>query len=346
MTTDSDALTGFCMAVLERLGVPSDEARIIAVNLVDTDLRGIDSHGVVRFPVYVRRIEDGGTNPRPIIRVERETRTTAIVDGGNGLGQLVGVRAMEIAIGKAKEGDCVFVSVNNSNHYGAAGYYASMAARENMIGFSFTVGAINHMAPWGGTEALLGNNPFAFALPTRQGFSVVLDMACSVAARGKIIIAAQEGRPIPEGWANDSDGLPTTDPIKALQGLVMPVGGPKGYALALTVGMMSTMLSGAFFGTEVGDLYKKTGAAQNSGHLFGVLPIESFTGLGGYLDRVDKAIDEMRNARRGTGVERIYLPGELEHLKAIERRRQGIPLGPELTNELRELGMRFGVRFP
>jgi LDH2 family malate/lactate/ureidoglycolate dehydrogenase len=324
--------------------VPTVEARIVADNLVDTDLRGIDSHGVVRFPVYVQRIEDGGTNPQPVIRVERETRTTAVVDGGNGLGHLVGVRAMEIALDKAKYGDCIFVSVNNSNHYGAAGYYAAMAARRNMVGFSFTVGAINHMAPWGGTEALLGNNPFAFALPTRQGFSIVLDMACSVAARGKIIIAAQEGYPIPEGWANDADGLPTTDAVKALAGLVIPLGGPKGYALTLAVGMLSTMLSGAFFGSEVGDLYEKTSTAQNSGHLFGVLPVASFVDLESYLNRVDKAIDEMRNAKRAAGVERIYLPGEREHLKAVERRKNGIPLGPELTKELSELGARFGMK--
>ncbi len=148
------ALHGFCSQVLLRIGVPEEDARLVANNLVEADLRGVASHGVVRFPIYVRRIIEGGTNAKPSVSILRETTTTAVVDGDNGLGHLVGIRAMQIAIDKASQGDCVFVAVRNSNHFGTAAYYAEMAARNNMIGFSFTIGAINHMAPWGGAEAL------------------------------------------------------------------------------------------------------------------------------------------------------------------------------------------------
>jgi LDH2 family malate/lactate/ureidoglycolate dehydrogenase len=191
---------------------------------------------------------------------------------------------------------------------------------------------------------VLGNNPFAVSFPTREAFPIVLDMACSVAARGKIIVAAKEGTPIPPDWATDADGLPTTDPVKALQGFVVPLGGPKGYALTLTVGLLSTMLSGAFFGREVGDLYEQTTTAQNSGHLFGVLPVDAFDEFDAYLKRMDQAIADVRGVRKARGVERVYLPGEREYLAKLRHRQQGIPLGAGLVKELQEMGARYGVR--
>lgn len=338
------AVKTYCTSVLEKAGVPSDEAIVVVDNLVEADLRGVGSHGVVRFPIYVKRLEDGGTNAKPNIRVLRETRTTAVLDGDNGLGHLVGVRAMQIAIAKASEGDCVFVAVKNSNHFGAAAYYAEMAAKANMIGFAFTIGAINHMTPWGGAEAVLGNNPFAVSFPTSDEESpIVLDMACSIAARGKIIVAAQEGRPIPPDWATGPDGLPTTDAAEALKGFVTPVGGPKGYALTLTVGLLSSMLSGAAFGRDVGDLYEKTQTAQDSGHLFGVLPIESFDDTAAYMGRMDKAIGDIKGVKRAPGVDRIYLPGEREHLAKEDANGSGISIGPVLFRELNEIAARYEV---
>src|SRR5688572_11667581 len=248
-------LKRFCVAVLRKVDVPQDQADAIIDNLVEADLRGVESHGVVRLPIYVKRLAAGATNPRPAVKIVRETRTSAVVDGDNGMGQWVGQRAMEIAIAKAKDGDCVFVSVRNSNHFGAAALYAQMATAHDMIGLSFTIGGINHMTPWGGAEAILGNNPFAVAFPAGKERPVVLDMACSVAARGKIIVAAKEGKPIPADWAVGPDGAPTTDAVEALKGFVSPVGGPKGYALTMTIGLLSTMLSGAVFGSEVTHMY-------------------------------------------------------------------------------------------
>jgi LDH2 family malate/lactate/ureidoglycolate dehydrogenase len=261
------------------------------------------------------------------------------------MGQLVGNRAMEIAIRKAKASQaCVFVSVRNSNHYGAAAYYAEMASRQDMIGFSYTIGGINHMVPWGGAEGRLGNNPFAVALPAGKERPVVLDMACSVAARGKIIVAAKEGTPIPANWAVGPDGQSTTDAVEALKGFVQPVGGPKGYALTLVIGLLSTMLSGAAFGTEVTHMYDDLERPQNVGHLMGVLPIELFEDIDVYRRRMDKAINEMRSARRAPGVERIYLPGEREALNLINRRQNGIPIGVGVLAELNALGARYGLQ--
>jgi LDH2 family malate/lactate/ureidoglycolate dehydrogenase len=337
-------LKRFCVAALVKVDVPQDHAGAIIDNLVEADLRGVDSHGVVRLPIYVKRLAARATNPRPVVKVVRETRTSAVVDGDNGMGQWVGQRAMEIAIAKAKDGDCVFVSVRNSNHYGAAALYAQMAAAHDMIGLSFTIGGINHMTPWGGAEAILGNNPFAFAFPAGAERPVVLDMACSVAARGKIIVAAKEGKPIPADWAVGPDGAPTTDAVEALKGFVSPVGGPKGYALTLSIGLLSTMLSGAVFGSEVTHMYDDLERPQNIGHLFGVLPVQAFEDVAAYKARMDKAVREVRGVKHAPGVERIYLPGEREYLLLDQRRKSGIPIGAGVFGELQELGREYGLR--
>jgi LDH2 family malate/lactate/ureidoglycolate dehydrogenase len=266
------------------------------------------------------------------------------VDGDNGMGQIVSIRAMQAAVDKAKtSGLCTFVSVRNSNHFGAAAEFAKMACVHDMIGFSYTIGGINHMVPWGGAEAMLGNNPFAVAMPSGKEFPIVLDMACSVAARGKIIVAAKEGVAIPPDWAVGPDGQPTTDAVEALKGFVQPVGGPKGYSLTLIIGLLSSMLSGAHFGREVTHMYDDLERPQNIGHLFGVLPIHLFEDVETYKGRMDKAIDEIRSARRANGVERIYLPGEREELSAIALSSSGIPIGLGVLSELNEMGARYGA---
>ena len=215
-----------------------------------------------------------------------------------------------------------------------------------MIGLSLTIGGINHMAPWGGAEAILGNNPFAVALPMRGEPPFVLDMACSVAARGKIIVAAAEDASIPEGWAVDEAGRPTTDPHAALRGFVLPMAGPKGYALTMTIGLLSTMLSRAAFGSEVTHQYEDLERPQNIGHLMGVLPITAFEDLDTYFARMTKAATEVRGARRAPGVERIFLPGEREALALVEHERSGVPLPVLLVEELTGLGRSLGVAMP
>jgi LDH2 family malate/lactate/ureidoglycolate dehydrogenase len=339
----AERLTHFCTCVFCKLGVPMDQAAAIAGNLVAADLQGVASHGVVRLPIYVERLRAGVVNPRPNVRMIRETATTAVVDGDNGMGQWVGMRAMQTAIDKGLSAACAFVSVRNSNHFGAAAYYSQMAVAHDMIGFSFTAGGINHMTPWGGAEAILGNNPLSIALPAGEERPIVLDMACSVAARGKIIVAAKDGTAIPDDWATGPDGQATTDPVEALRGFMLPVGGPKGYALTLMIGLLSTMLSGAAFGSEVTDMYEDMERAQNVGHLFGVLPIDCFEPSDIYKRRVDKAIREIRGVPRAPGVERIYLPGEREQILAEEQGRSGIPIKLPVLDELLEVGKSLGV---
>lgn len=345
MNVSEKDLKRFCNKILVAAGLSANHSRIVTDNLVEADLRGVGSHGVMRLPIYLRRLASGAVNPRPDIRTVRETRQTAVVDGDNGLGHLVGVKAMELAIEKGSSGEPAFVAVRGSNHFGTAAYYAQMAVEKHMIGFSFTIGSINHMTPWGGAEALLGNNPFAVALPAGDERPVVLDMACSVAARGKIMLAVQEGKPIPEGWATDAEGRPTTDASRAMEGFVLPVGGPKGYALTLTVALLSTMLSGAAFGTEVTHLYEDLENPQNNGHLFGVLPVATFIEPDVYRQRMDRAVREMREARKAPGVKRIYMPGEREYLTLEARRKKGIPLNAVTVSELKAAGERFGVPF-
>jgi len=340
---DGGRLTAFCRDVFLRVGMEEADAALCAGSLVEADMRGVASHGVVRVPIYAERLERRANNPRATPRIVRETRTTAVMDGDNGMGQVVGARAMELAVRKARDGEPSWVSVRNSNHFGAAAWFAEIATREDMIGFAVTIGGINHMVPWGGAEALLGNNPFAIGMPMRGAAPMMLDMACSVAARGKIIVAAKEGTPIPADWAVDRDGVPTTDAARALEGFVSPVGGPKGYALTLTMGLLSTMLSGAAFGSEVTHMYEDFERPQNIGHLFAAIPVGAFEDPGTYHDRMDKAARELRGARRAPGVERIHLPGEREAALLEARRASGVPVAASVLEELAELGARLGL---
>ena len=343
---DATNLTDFCAGIFNRVGVTADEAAIIAECLVEADLRGVHSHGVVRFDVYVKRLQAGAFNPKPNIGLVRETRTTAVMDGDNGMGQLVCRRAMELAIDKAAEGDPTWVAVRNSNHNGTEAYFAELAAKRDMIGFCYTVGGINHVCPWGGVEAMLGNNPFAIAMPAGDELPVVLDMACSVAARGKVNVAAARGEPIPKGWCTDAQGRPTTDPNEALKGFVLPMAGPKGYALTTMIGLLSTMLSGGAFGSDVTHLYDDFERPQNIGHLVGVLPIASFEDLNVYKARMDKSIRDLKGVRKAPGVAEITLPGEIEARAMVERLKTGIPLAIGTIKELQQLAKEFGMTLP
>ncbi|MCF3933438.1 Ldh family oxidoreductase [Acuticoccus sp. M5D2P5] len=343
---ETAALEDFCTTLYRAAGVPEADARLAATSLVEADLRGVYSHGVVRLPIYIERLTKNAMNPVAAPKVQRKTRTTAVLDGDNGIGHVVGVRAMELALEMSGGEECAFVAVNNSNHYGAAAYFAEMAAAQGAIGFSYTIGGINHMTPWGGAEAMLGNNPFAVAFPTPFEFPIVLDMACSVAARGKIIVAAKDGTPIPEDWAVGPDGVPTTDPVRALQGFVQPIAGPKGYALTMTVGLLSSMLSGAAFGTEVTHMYEDFERPQDIGHLFGVLPVSAFQDRGDYDAHIAKAARDIKGVKLAADASEIFLPGEREYFAKIRQRREGVAITAAVHAELGDTGRLFGVEVP
>ena len=248
----ADDLRKFAREVLTRVGVPSDHAAMTANSLVEADQRGVHTHGLAYLPVYVQRLMAGGINPAPAIRLVSERPSTALIDGDNGLGQVVGVQAIQLAINKAREHGAGLVGVRNSNHFGAAAHYAMAAAREGMIGLAMSnIGPT--MAPWGGITPCYGNNPISYAVPTGEA-AIVLDMATSVVSRGRISAAAARGETIPLGWACDREGRPTQDPNLALEGLLLPVGGYKGYGIALLIDILSGVLTGGAFGQGVGNL--------------------------------------------------------------------------------------------
>ena len=336
-----ETLLAFCTAVFEKLGVPHEDALLAADAIVGSNLRGVDTHGVIRMLVYTAKLKGGFVNPRPNLRPLRETKGTALIDGGNGFGQVVGYRAMEIALKKAKEVGVSCVSVRNSNHFGTCAHYSLMAPRQDMIGLAFT-NASAQIAPTGGAEKLLANNPWSIAVPAGRHFPVVLDMANSVVARGKIRQAAKEGRSIPLEWAVDKNGRPTTDPKAALEGFLLPVGGYKGYGITLMVDLLTGVLADSAYGprVQVLDIVEAIGGV---GHTFMAIDLAAFGELAEFKARVDGYIDEIKGSRKAAGVQVIYVPGEIEFLKEQERRQKGIPLHINIVKDLRQISQENGV---
>lgn len=335
-------LRAFAGACLERVGVPPGSAAIVADNLVEADLRGVESHGVARLAVYLERLAAGLVQSEAEGKVVRERAAMAIIDGENGLGAVVGTAAMELAMRKARQAGTAFVAVRNSNHFGTAAYYLIPPIRQQMIGFAITNGP-GVMAVWGGRARAIGTNPVAFGFPARRERPIILDMATSVVARGKLVFANLKGERIPDGWAVDPEGQPTNDPATALKGALLPVGGPKGSGLALAIEMLAGLLSGGAVLDEIGELYNNPHKPQGACHLFAALDIAAFEDVDRFLDRMDKLIADVRNLPRMPGVERIYLPGEPEWLAKEQRTLTGIPLPPALFAELQALAKKYKV---
>jgi LDH2 family malate/lactate/ureidoglycolate dehydrogenase len=335
-----ETLMTFCTEVFEKLGVPHEDALIAADAIVGCNLRGVDTHGVIRMLVYSAKLKGGFVNPKPNLRPLRETKGTALLDGGNGFGQIVGYRAMEIAIKKAKEVGVSCVSVRNSNHFGTCAHYSMMAPPKDMIGLAFT-NASAQIAPTGGAEKMLANNPWSIAVPAGKHFPVVLDMANSVVARGKIRQAAKEGRSIPPEWAVDKNGHSTTDPKAALEGFLLPVGGYKGYGITLMVDLLTGVLANSAYGPRVQglDIVEAIGGV---GHTFMAIDVAAFDDVAEFKARMDAYIDEIKGSKKATGVDVIYMPGEIEFLK-VEGRQKGIPLHINIVKDLRKIAQENGV---
>ncbi len=336
-----EPLRRFCSAAFQRVGVSADDAATVADTLVEADLRGVHSHGVWWLTRYTQRLRHGGLNPKPNLRVAHETPAILLLDADRAMGQVAAAAAMRHAIRKAKLSGASVVGVRNSNHFGAAAYYALMAAQENQIGYA-TTDAEPTMAPWGGTKAAVGNNPLAYAIPTGRDFTIVLDMAQSVVAWGKIFLAAQRGEKIPSTWAFNAVGEPTEDPHEAMEGLLMPVGGYKGYGLALVMEILSGVLTGAAFGLSMLPMADET-ASQGHGHFFMALDIGQFLPLAVFQERMDQLIAQQREVPLAKGVDRVYLPGEIEHSKREQRLKTGIPLDPYVIEALAQLAVEMDL---
>jgi LDH2 family malate/lactate/ureidoglycolate dehydrogenase len=341
---DASELRTAVREIFERCGMDSPEAALLADTLVAADLRGVHSHGVLRVPEYVKKLRSGGVNPQGRPRIVRDSGAALLVDGGNSMGQIGSVFAMQAAIQRAKQLHVGVAAVRGSNHCGAMAYYAMLALPEDMLGLAAT-NALPSMAPWGGVERILGINPLAVAIPAEHETPLVFDGAFSGSSVGKIRVYKQKGLSIPDTWAFDKDGRPTTDPAEALDGLLQPIGGYKGTSLALIMGVLSAVLSGASYGAALGSLTDGPRPGED-GHFFLALHVAGFLDPAQFKRKIDEVIREIRNCRRAPGVHRIYSPGELETETEQAYRQDGIPLNDEtlagLAAAARDLGADAG----
>ncbi|MDI6877978.1 MAG: Ldh family oxidoreductase [Desulfitobacteriaceae bacterium] len=333
-------ISEFCCNLLASVGVPADDAQVVAAVLIDTSLEGIDTHGLSRLPAYLTCLKNGRINKEPQIRVVK-SGAVASIDGDNGLGQLVAVRSMQVAIDLGKEFGIGLATAKRSNHFGAASYFCKMAAGQGMIGQVFT-NAPPAMPPWGGMRPYFGTNPVAFGIPQEE-YPVVIDLSSSNVARGNVILALKEGRSIPLGWAIDKEGRPTTDPKEALEGAVLPVGGAKGYALALAVEVMAGILSGSAYGLDVGFIYDDKKEPANIGHSFIAIDVSRLMLDDTFTERLSDMIQGIKAVPLAEGYSEIRIPGEKRHRIMQERRKSGIPVSQTLLKELNILAAELGV---
>lgn len=342
-TVRPEVLAGFCTCAFVAAGLPEDDARQVASLMVEADLQGSDGHGVIRLAPYIRRIRAGGMNLRPDIRIVEQRAATALLDGDNGMGHLVMSRAAAIAAQKAKACGVGWVGARLSNHAGPASLYARMALPHDMVGLYFAVGNANHLPPWGGLEMLLSTNPIAVAIPCGGESSVVLDMATTVAAYGKVKAKAQRGETMPEGWMIDRQGRPLLDPKRADEGFLLPIGGYKGYGLALVVGLLAGTLNGAAMGRDVVDFNKDFRSTTNTGQAIAMIDVAAFGDVAAFKARVATVVRDLRGSERLPGVDRIWTPGEQSHAKRVAHARDGIPLPAALRAALDGVAADLGI---
>ncbi len=338
------ALTEACVHLLQQAGVPAGQAALIADVCVQADLRGVESHGVLRLPAYIHQVTHGLLAADTRVDVVRDHRATALLDGNGGFGQVAAAEGMRHAIHKAREHGLGAVGVRNASHFGMAAYYAMMALPHDAIGIVIS-NAAPSMAPWGGIDAILGSNPLCVAIPTGTDMPIVLDMATSVVARGKIRLAAEKGEKIPATWALDDAGRPTEDAAAALKGTLLPVGGPKGYGLSLVNDVLAGVLTGAPFGPSIPSVHDLTRPSA-VGFYLQAIDIQAYLPLDSFFARIQQLIAEIRGSRRAEGVSRIYLPGEPELERARDRLANGIPVPPPVLQSLRDLAARLGITLP
>ena len=336
-------LRAFIRRCFVAVDFPEAQATKCANLMARADLIGQDGHGVFRLPQYINRINNGGLNKNPDIRTIEERTAMALLDGDNGMGHLVMSHAAELAMQKATSSGIAWVGARHSNHAGPASLYAMMPAEKDMIGIYVAVGSANHLPPWGGTEMLLSTNPIAVAIPAAENPPIVLDMATTVAAYGKVKTAAQRGEKMPEGWMIDRQGKPLTDPGKASDGFLLPIGGPKGYGLSLVFGILAGTLNGAAFGRDVIDFNADSKSLTNTGHFVIALDIKAFVDPAQFKAGIDKVWIEMKSSPTLPGVEEIRVPGE--RLAAVTRRNSehGIPVGESLETSLAALARQLKV---
>lgn len=342
---DSERLKSFIRDVFISVHVTEEDATTTSNSLIEADLRGVYSHGVMRVPIYIKRIKLGLVNPISKINVIKENKAIAVLDANNCLGQVSATKAMKMAIEKADQYSIGATVVKNSNHFGAAAGYTLQAVEQDMIGYATTNSACR-MVPTGGKEQIIGNNPFSYAIPAGKALPIVLDISCSVVSVGKILLKKKKGEELPLGWALDKDGNPTIDPYTVLEGggSLVPIGDHKGYGIALVNDILSSSLGDSIGGTEVTTLYNlKTSKKSNTGHFFMAIKIDNFIPINRFKQRVDKKIKEIKNSAKREGVKQIYLPGEIEFKIKEKNLQYGIPISEEVLKDLKITASENGI---
>jgi len=336
------ALVEFVAQAFISLGVPERDAGAVAGLMVEADLLGYSTHGVFRLRQYAARLRDGGCNAVATPRVLQETAATALIDGDNGLGHLAMTMACDLAMAKAREAGIGWIGVRGSNHAGPAALYVRPQAAAGMIGICAAVGSANHVAPYGGTDLLLGTNPIAIATPGGAN-PFVLDMATTVAAVGKIKTLAQRGEPMPEGWMVGRDGKPLTDPTRLDEGFLLPIGGGKGYGLSMAIGLLAGVLNGAAFGSDVVDFTSDTTSPTNTGQFVAAIDIAAFGHPATFTASATRAFAEMRASPPLPGHDPVRVPGDGRDAARAARLETGVTLHPALRADLDRLAKDLGV---
>lgn len=352
-----DSLRSFATRTFEHFGVPEADALQASAVLAESDLRGIDSHGVARLHTYFDMLSLGRINPRPSIRILRESPSTATVDGDNGLGLVVGPAANRIAMDKADGAGTGWVSVCNTNHFGICGWYVLQALQRDMIGWAMT-NTTKLVAPFGGGERMLGTNPLAIAFPGKVHPPIVVDVSTSACAYGKVEMARRRGKDIPEGWIIDREGNSTTNPQDMIDGgALLPLGsfaetgGHKGYCLATMVDVLCAVLSGANWGPFAPPFALRQEIPDRSvgrgiGHFFGAMKISAFIDPDEFRSQIDAWIETFRGTRPAPGVDAVLIPGDPERIAQAERSVAGIPLVPAVVAELEDISRQTGIPMP
>jgi LDH2 family malate/lactate/ureidoglycolate dehydrogenase len=335
-------LEALCSGLFENAGMPAVDAAIAASVLVEADLRGVWSHGVVRMPMYLERLRKGVTNPRPNIQVQEVAAAAVLVDGDNGSGLVVATRAMTEAIARAGACGIGLAGVRRSNHFAAAATYAQMAARAGCFGMVFT-NASPAMPPWGGARPMFGTSPFAFSAPTEPDRPFTIDMAMSRIARGKLKFAAARGQAIPEGYALDNEGRPTRDGAAAFNGVMLPFGDHKGAALSWMMDVLCGVATGAAFGGDVANPFKGMDRPADVGHMFIAIKSDLFVPEGDYSARMSELDRRAKSVPRAQGFDDILAPGEPEERRRRASLESGIALPSNVIADLRREAVAAGI---
>lgn len=345
MRYTAEVLKNFGMSVMMKAGLNNKEASLFIESLLFADLRGIGSHGISRLRTYAKRVETGvvAKDAQPEILTDKGAALS--IDGKNGIGSIIALQVMDLCINRAKQYGCCFATVKNGNHFGTGAFYTEYAAKREMAGFIVS-NSEAAVVPIGGIKAMLGTNPLSAAVPAKKYPPFVMDMATSVVARGKVILAQKENREIPEGWCIDAAGRSTTDPAEALKGAMLPFGGPKGYAISFLIDILCSALGGALDCRKTHKFWTDFEHPQNVGYFMGAIDISAFTKKEDFYNRMDSMIQEFKECPTTPGVEEVMIPGEIEHQQEEKNGREGIELSKQVIQDLILVAEQYQVPHP